>query len=277
MKILRYGHGGLTRTGVLVDGGVQQVSWALRDLFVLSAVGQLPAIEATSAVVPLAEVDLLPPVDPNARVFCVGINYADHQAESADVFVADIPPAPIVFLKASSALCGANADLHLSGQASAEFDWEVELCVVLGAPARDVTVDEARSVIAGYTVINDISARDIQVQHVQWTLGKNTEQATPIGPWVVTADEFDPEPKFDIELEVNGAVKQSASTTQLIFDVPRLISAISRSVPLEPGDIIATGTPGGVGFKRRPPEYLVAGDEVVAHISGIGSLHNHVK
>ncbi len=276
MKILRYVHAGVTRTGVLVDGGVQPVSWSLRDLLVLAAAGQLPMIESASTPVPLAEVGLLPPVDPNARVLCIGINYAAHQAESADVFVADIPRAPIVFAKLSSALCGANADLHLSGEASVEFDYEVELCVVIGAPARDLSVEAAQSVIAGYTVMNDISARDVQVQHVQWTLGKNTEHATPIGPWVVTADEFDPHPTFDLELTVNGAQKQSASTAQLIFDVPRLISEISRSIPLQPGDVIATGTPAGVGFKRHPPEFLTAGDEIVAVISGIGSLHNHV-
>lgn len=277
MQIVRYVSGSRVCIGVVRDQQVFEVDWELRDLLVLAAARQLDTVQLSSSPVPLAEVDLLPPVDPTARIFCAGINYAKHQAESADVFAAEIPTVPIVFMKSHSALCGATSDLVLSPSISTQFDWEAELGVLIGAPARDVPASEAWNVVAGFTVVNDISARDIQVAHVQWTLGKNTERATPVGPAVTTIDEAGPDTEFFVELEVNGVLKQSASTRDMIFDVPQLIATISRAVPLLPGDLIATGTPSGVGFKRQPPEYLSEGDIVVTRIRGLGALENRIR
>jgi acylpyruvate hydrolase len=276
MKIARFLHDGVERTGVVVDDVVYDVDWSVRDLLVLAARGQdLGSI--TGRVWPVDAVTLLPPLAPGGRVFCVGINYLEHQRESADVFVADVPTEPIIFLKDASAMTGPGAVLSLPKDVSEQFDWEAELGVVIGAPARSVAGDEALAVVAGYTVVNDITARDLQTKHVQWTLGKNNYAATPVGPWIVTRDEIGARPELDVTLRVNDEVKQSGNTRDMTFNVARLISTISAITPLMPGDLIATGTPSGVGFKRSPPEFLHDGDVVEARIEGIGAVVNSVQ
>src|SRR6185437_11341368 len=142
--------------------------------------------------------------------------------------------------------------LRVPRSASLEFDWEVELAVVIGSAVSNVDPEDAASAIAGFTIVNDVTARDLQRRHVQWLLGKSVDGATPLGPWVVTRDELGSEPDLEIELRVNGEVKQSARTSELIFGVPEIVATISRTIALRPGDVIATGTPGGVGFKRDP-------------------------
>ncbi|TYL51725.1 fumarylacetoacetate hydrolase family protein [Nocardioides sp. BGMRC 2183] len=277
MKIARYLHDGVERTGAVLDGQVHEIDWSIRDLLVLASLGRDTDLRPTGRSVPADAVTFLPPIAPGGRVFCIGINYLEHQRESADVFVADVPTEPIVFLKDLSAITGADSVLHLPKDVSQQFDWEAELGVVIGAPARAISEEDALSVVAGYTVVNDITARDLQTKHVQWTLGKNNYAATPVGPWIVTKDEVGERPELDVELTVNGELKQSGNTRDMIFDVARLISTLSAVTPLAPGDVIATGTPSGVGFKRTPPEYLQDGDVVEASIAGIGATRNAVQ
>ncbi|MDY6996012.1 MAG: fumarylacetoacetate hydrolase family protein [Actinomycetota bacterium] len=282
MQLVQFVHQGTYRCGYVDGDGddaeVVCLDWSLRDALILLAAGQQERItDAHHGRLPRNEVTLLPPVLPSSRIFCIGINYLDHQVESKDVFIADVPEAPVVFLKDLSSVTGPGDVLELPRSVSTEFDWEAELGVVIGAPARNVSEKEAWDVVAGYTVVNDVSVRDRQLRHVQWTLGKNAPASTPVGPGVVARDVVGVDPDIEVTLRVNGAVKQHAHTRDLIFTIPRLIEEITAVTPLLPGDIIATGTPAGVGFKRTPPEYLSDGDLVETEIAGVGVLSNHIR
>lgn len=276
-RITRYAVDGAPKVGLLDGELVHDLDLSLRDALVLAAAGCADAVarSASGTARPVDELTLLAPVPDGARVFCVGINYLEHQQESADVFAADVPEHPIVFLKDQATLAPPDADILLPAAVSKEFDWEVELGVLIGAPARAATPAQALAAVAGYTVVNDVTARDLQQRHAQWCLGKNVAGSTPVGPAVVLR-EGDEAPDLGLELHVNGVVKQRGRTTDLIFDVATLISVISEVTPLLPGDLIATGTPSGVGFKRTPPEHLADGDVVEASIEGIGTLRNRV-
>ncbi|WP_193044059.1 fumarylacetoacetate hydrolase family protein [Mycolicibacterium baixiangningiae] len=278
MQLVQFVHQGSTRCGYIDGDEIVGLDWSLRDALVLLTAGQTDRItDARAGRVRRSDVALLPPVVPTSRIFCIGINYLDHQEESKDVFMAKVPEAPVVFLKALSSIAGPDDVLELPQSLSTEFDWEAELGVVIGAPARNVSEKEAWDAVAGYTVVNDVSVRDRQVRHVQWTLGKNAPASTPIGPGVVDRDTIGVDPDIEITLRVNGTVKQNAWTRDLIFDIPRLISEISEVTPLLPGDIIVTGTAAGVGFKRTPPEFLRDGDVVEVEIAGVGTLSNRVR
>jgi acylpyruvate hydrolase len=277
MKLVRYLHGGREFCGIANADYVRSIDWTLRDALVLAAAGRDDLCEyGAGAPLKLAEVDLLAPITPTSRIFCAGINYHEHQRESADVFVASTPKEPIVFLKTAAAIAAPNADLPLSATVSQRFDWEAELGVVIGAPARAVDSDRAWDVVAGYTVVNDISARDLQTAHVQWFLGKNVAQATPVGPWIASVSEVGTDPDLEIRLLVDGVLKQEGRSSEMIFDIPRLISTISRVTPLLPGDVIATGTPSGVGFKRTPPEYLKSSQVIEVTVERVGTIRNMV-
>ena len=278
MQLVQYLHQGTTRCGYLDGPDVVAVDWSLRDALVLLAAGQADRICAAHAGrVRRADVVLLAPVLPSSRVFCIGINYLEHQKESEDVFLAKVPEAPVVFLKDLSTITGPDEVLVLPQSLSTEFDWEAELGVVIGAPARGVSEKEAWDVVAGYTVVNDISVRDRQVRHVQWTLGKNAPASTPVGPSIVARDTVGIDPDIELTCRVNGAVKQHAYTRDLIFTIPRLIEEISAVTPLLPGDVIVSGTPAGVGFKRTLPEFLREGDVVEVDIAGVGVLTNTIR
>jgi 2-keto-4-pentenoate hydratase/2-oxohepta-3-ene-1,7-dioic acid hydratase in catechol pathway len=278
LQLVQFVHQGSTRCGYVDGDEIVGLDWSLRDALVLLAAGQTERVtDAWAGRVRRSDVVLLPPVVPTSRVFCIGINYLDHQEESKDVFMAKVPEAPVVFLKALSAIAGPDDVLELPQSLSTEFDWEAELGVVIGAPARNVSEKQAWDAVAGYTVVNDVSVRDRQVRHVQWTLGKNAPASTPIGPGVVDRDTIGVDPDIEITLRVNGTVKQNAWTRDLIFDIPRLIAEISGVTPLLPGDIIVTGTAAGVGFKRTPPEFLRDGDVVEVEIAGVGTLSNRVR
>ncbi|MGB3484772.1 MAG: fumarylacetoacetate hydrolase family protein [Mycobacterium sp.] len=278
MQLVQYVHQGTTRCGYLDDEEIVGLDWSLRDALVLLAAGLAERItDAHVGRLSSSEITLLPPVLPSSRIFCIGINYLDHQQESKDVFLADVPEAPVVFLKDLSTITGPNDVLLLPQSLSTEFDWEAELGVVIGAPARTISRKEAWDVVAGYTVVNDISVRDRQVRHVQWTLGKNAPASTPIGPGIVDRDTIGVDPDIELTCRVNGVVKQHAFTRDLIFDIPQLIEEISAVTPLLPGDIIVSGTPAGVGFKRTPPQFLTDGDVVEVEIAGVGLLSNTIK
>ncbi|CUU54638.1 2-keto-4-pentenoate hydratase/2-oxohepta-3-ene-1,7-dioic acid hydratase (catechol pathway) [Parafrankia irregularis] len=260
----------------LVEGdGLVEIAETLTELIA----GAAPT--ATGRRLDPAHTTLLAPVSGHCRgVFCTGINYTAHQQESAEAFSATVPPHPIIFFKTVSALCGPYDELPLDPAVSPEFDWEGELGVVIGTGGRDIPVARALEHVFAYTVVNDITARDIQRRHQQWHLGKNVDAATPVGPWLVTADEFaDGALPADtvVELRVNGVAKQRAVTADMIFDVATQISVISATTALLPGDVISTGTPAGVGFTRTPPEFLADGDIVETEVTGVGLLRNVVR
>jgi 2-keto-4-pentenoate hydratase/2-oxohepta-3-ene-1,7-dioic acid hydratase in catechol pathway len=206
------------------------------------------------------------PVAGVGKVMCIGLNYSDHAAESGMA----PPPEPILFMKATSALCGPNDPIVLP-KGSEKTDWEVELGVVIGRAAKHVREEEALSHVAGYVVFNDVSERAFQLERAgQWTKGKSCDTFGPVGPWLVTPDEVGDPQRLSMELTVNGEVMQKGSTATMIFSVAHIVSYLSRFMTLHPGDIIATGTPPGVGMGRKPPRYLKAGDVVETRIEGLG-------
>jgi len=202
------------------------------------------------------------------KIVCVGLNYRNHILE----FGRELPDHPTLFAKFTSSLIGAGDEIVLPA-VSDMVDWEAELAVVIGARARHVTESEATDAIAGYSVLNDVSVRDFQNRTLQWLQGKTFEHSTPVGPWLVTRDES-PGPDREITCEVEGELMQKADTADLVFGPAALVSYISAILTLEPGDIIATGTPGGVGAARNPQRFLHDGETVVTRIAGIGELRN---
>jgi acylpyruvate hydrolase len=214
----------------------------------------------------VAALDYAPPVPRPEKVFCVGLNYRTHILEMGR----ELPEYPALFAKFARALVGAHDPVELPA-GSGQVDWEAELGVVIGAEVRHATPEQAEAAIAGYTVVNDVTARDFQYRSVQWLQGKTFERSTPVGPWLVT----DVVPG-EISCEVDGDIVQKADTADLVFSPVDLVAYISQLITLVPGDIIATGTPGGVGHARKPPRYLAEGSELVTRIEGVGELRNTV-
>ena len=209
-----------------------------------------------------------------SKVVCVGLNYRNHITEMGR----DLPEHPTLFSKFSDTLIGATDD-NMRPAETDSFDWEVELAVVIGTTVRRASTKQAEEAIAGFSVLNDITCRDWQFRTREWLQGKNWDSTTPVGPYLVTPDELPGgvRPKVDVSLSVDGAVMQSDNTGDLLFDPVYLVEYISTMIRLNPGDIIATGTPGGVGHARKPEVYLHGGEFVVAEIAGIGALANHVR
>jgi acylpyruvate hydrolase len=216
----------------------------------------------------LVELDYAPLIVDPDKVICVGMNYRNHIAEMGR----EPPEHPTLFAKFRSTLIGANDDITLPA-VSTDVDWEAELAIVIGRRIRDADAASAEAAIAGFTVLNDVSVRDYQNRTPQWLQGKMFEHTTPLGPWLVTPDEA-PGPNRVISCDVNAERMQHADTADLVFDPVTLVAYISSIITLEPGDVIATGTPGGVGAARTPPRFLRDGDEVVTRIEGIGECRN---
>ena len=252
---------------------------SLDALIALDPVARDAALKRTGEAVPLASATLLAPLYPKKNVFCVGRNYLAHAEEGARVRGEELklPTVPTLFTKAPTAITGPDATLHLDGDASQKYDWEAELAVVIGTTCKDVPEADALGVIFGYTCLNDVSARDLQNATTQWFKGKTLDDTCPLGPWIVTADELGDPQTIDVSLRLNGETKQHASTAVMIFPVARVIAYLSRGMTLEPGDIIATGTPEGVGFARTPPEFLKDGDVMEVEIEKIGILRSPVS
>lgn len=226
---------------------------------------------------PLGEVTLLAPIpEPRRNIVCVGLNYAEHVAESRSAVGAEAPKYPVLFTKPPTTVIGPGAEIPWHPHVSTAIDWEVELAVIIGRPGRDITEEDALSHVFGYTVGNDVTARDLQQRHVQWYKGKGLDGFCPLGPHIVTADEIADPQALDLSLRVNGETKQASNTSQMIFPVATLIAAWSAGMTLLPGDILLTGTPSGVGVGRKPPEWLRPGDVVEAEVEGIGVLRNVV-
>lgn len=216
--------------------------------------------------------DLLAPVLTPGAVFCVGLNYRSHILEMGR----ELPPAPTVFTKLPRALTSPYADLVVPAAASERLDYEGELCMVIGRGGRDIPVSEALDAVAGYSVLNDVTMRDFQTRGVQWFAGKSWQEASPWGPTLVTRDGFEGS-EHHLTVNVNGQQRQQAETSDLVFDVAQLVSDLSAIVELYPGDLIATGTPGGVGEAMSPKGYLKDGDVVEVTITGLGTLRNTVR
>ena len=238
---------------------------------------------STGEPIPLADVTLVCPVQPLVRnAFCVGWNYVDHFAEGATARgpggALEIPDRPTFFTKATTAIIGPADPIASHPDVTETLDWEVEFAVVIGQRATDVPEEEAMDVVLGFTVANDVSARNVQRGHGgQWFRGKSLDATSPIGPWVVTRDEFGDVGPQAIRCRVNGETMQSATLADLHFGVPRIIAELSRGLTLLPGDVILTGTPSGVGFARTPPRFLHPGDVVESEIAGIGTIRNVVR
>ncbi|HEU4431539.1 MAG TPA: fumarylacetoacetate hydrolase family protein [Myxococcota bacterium] len=247
-----------------------------RDLAALLAAGPVAlahaarAAAASSARIPLASRALCAPILRPPKFLAIGLNYADHVAEAG----LEAPKHPTVFNKQSTCVAGPNADVHLPRISSA-LDYEGELGFVIGARCRHVPRAHAHEVIAGYLVVNDVSVRDWQLRVPTWTMGKSFDTHGPLGPWLTTADEIDPS-GLRLRTWVNGELRQDSNTKQLIFDCAALVEHLSTAFTLEPGDVVATGTPGGVGIAMKPPRLLKAGDVVRVEIEGLGVLENHV-
>jgi 2-keto-4-pentenoate hydratase/2-oxohepta-3-ene-1,7-dioic acid hydratase in catechol pathway len=218
-----------------------------------------------------ARTRLAAPVPRPPKIVCIGLNYRDHAAESN----LPIPETPTVFAKFQTAVTGHRHPIVLP-KSSVKPDYEAEFAVVIGPGGRHIPEDRWREHVFGYTIANDVSARDFQMATTQWMIGKTFDTFAPIGPAIVTADEIEDPHNLDISLTLSGEVMQSSNTCNLIFGVPKLIAFLSSVFTLEPGDIISTGTPGGVGFARKPPRWLKPGDEVVVRVEGLGELVNPV-
>ena len=246
---------------------------------VLASGGAIPG--PTGEVLAFADVTLHAPLPlPRRNLFCVGRNYHAHAKElSASVFrdnAADPQAWPIVFTKVPECVIGPHDDVQLPGEAvSTQIDYEAELAIVIGIGGRNISRADAPSHVFGYTIVNDVTARDVQMRHQQWDLGKSFDTFCPMGPWIVSADRFDAA-HTRVRCWVNGELRQDAQTADLIFDIPTLIETCSRGITLLPGDVIATGTPAGVGFGLKPPRFLKHGDVVRIEIDGLGTIENRV-
>jgi 2-keto-4-pentenoate hydratase/2-oxohepta-3-ene-1,7-dioic acid hydratase in catechol pathway len=268
------------QTGIIEGDTVRPLDGlvSLADFIASDASARQAAAGRTGPPVPLASVTLRAPLRPHKNVFCVGRNYIAHAEEGARARGEELklPAVPTIFTKAPTAIADPEATLHLDGRVSQRYDWEAELAVVIGKRCKNVTEADALGVVFGYTCLNDISARDLQNATTQWFMGKTLDDTCPLGPWVVTADEVGDPQQLDVTLRLNGTVKQHAGTSSMIFSVARIIAYVTQGTTLEPGDVIATGTPEGVGFARTPPEFMQDGDVVEVEVSKIGVLRNRI-
>ncbi len=233
----------------------------------------------TGAAHDLSNVQLAAPIPrPRKNIMCLGWNYAEHQKETATLRGQDVkaPDYPVIFTKAPTTVNAPYGTIVIDPAVSEQIDWEAELAVIISKGGKNIREEDALSHVFGYTVLNDVTARDLQSRHKQFFKGKSVDGYCPMGPWVVTADEIPDPQQLHLCLRVNGVTKQDGNTNQMVFTVSRIIADLSLGMTLEPGDIIATGTPSGVGFARNPPEYLHDGDVLETEIGGIGMLRNKV-
>lgn len=271
MKLLRVGPNGREKPAILDSkGNFRDVSQLVDDWDGLAL--------ADAVIEQLRKIDLetLPLIPPGSRIgscvanvgkfICIGLNYADHAAETG----AEVPSEPVVFFKATSAICGPNDNLEIPRR-SEKTDWEVELGIVIGKTAKYVTEEDATNHIAGYCVIHDVSERAFQLEGTgQWVKGKSADTFGPIGPWLVTRDEIVDPQNLEMWLDVNGEAMQRGSTSTMVFGVAHIVSYLSQFMSLQPGDVISTGTPPGVGLSRTPQKFLRAGDVVALGVQGLG-------
>ncbi|WP_022953492.1 fumarylacetoacetate hydrolase family protein [Leucothrix mucor] len=277
MKLLRFGPVGAEKPGILDDeGNIRDLSSVIDDVAGSAlddaSLEKIRALDISSLPVVSGEQRLGACVGNVGKFICIGLNYADHAAESG----LDLPEEPVIFFKATSAISGPNDDVEIP-RTSVKTDWEVELGVVIGKHTKYVSPEEALDHVAGYCVVNDLSERDFQIHRSgQWVKGKSCDTFGPIGPWLVTRDEIPNPQDLDMYLEVNGHRYQNGSTKTMHFDVATCISHLSQFMSLQPGDVISTGTPPGVGLGMKPEKYLNAGDKMELGIQGLGVQKQNV-
>ncbi len=273
----RHGH---THPGALLGNEVVSLKEAgFRDILTLIEAGPealkrvevLLAKPPAESIFPLASVNLLAPIPKPTKIICVGLNYRDHAIESK----MEIPKVPTIFSKYTTAVIGAGDNIVLPKN-SEKPDYEAEFAFVVGKGGRHVRKVDWRQYVFGYMNLNDVSARDFQMATSQWMMGKTFDTFAPMGPYLVTADEVPDPHNLDISLTINGETLQHSNTKELIFRIPELIEYLSSVFTLEPGDVVSTGTPSGVGFSHNPPRWLRAGDDVVVRVEGLGELRNPV-
>ncbi|MGB7757286.1 MAG: fumarylacetoacetate hydrolase family protein [Salinisphaera sp.] len=276
MKLLRYGPPGQEKPGVLdADGTIRDISSLVDDI-----AGDTLAPDALDRLRG-QDLSALPVVDPETRVgpcvgnvgkfICIGLNYSDHAAETG----AEVPPEPVIFNKWTSAICGPNDDIEIPRD-SKKTDWEVELGVIIGRGGRYIEPEAAMDHVAGYCVVNDVSEREFQLERSgTWDKGKGCDTFGPIGPWLVTRDEIADPQQLDMWLSVDGKTYQNGSTSTMVYEVAYLVSYLSRFMSLQPGDIISTGTPPGVGAGQSPQVFLRAGQHIRLGIEGLGEQSQH--
>ena len=288
MRLVTFLHNGRQAVGI-ADQALSQVSPLPADVApdMLTLIANYDRLKdglaaAAGVPLPIADVQLLAPIPRPARnVFCVGKNYHEHAKEFAgsgfDSSAKEVvPEAPVIFTKPSSTVIGPGASIPNYLDPTDSTDYEGELTVIIGRGGRGISKQDALSHVFGYTIINDVTARTLQHKHRQWFIGKGIDGFCPMGPLILTADEMPDPTKMQLRTTVNGELRQDASVTDLIFDIPTLIECISAGITLEPGDVLATGTPAGVGLGFKPPRFLKKGDVVAIDVSGIGTLENPV-
>ena len=285
MKIAIFDWNSVRSAGqVNADDGVMERLDVAPDEIASDGVAALIGRETspTGERIPLSDVVLQAPIPrPRRNIFCVGKNYFDHVREFASsgfdsaATKDGLPEAPIVFSKLPDTVIPTGAQIRIDDSVSASIDYEAELAVIIGKAGRKISRENALDHVWGYTIVNDVTARDLQQRHHQWLIGKSQDTFCPMGPWAVTADEIDLA-DTDVKCSVNGELRQDANTRLLMFDVPAIIASISDGITLLPGDVIATGTPAGVGVGFDPPKFLKSGDTVRIEITGIGVLENPV-
>lgn len=281
MKFTSFQHRGAATYGAVIDGHVIDLRPALGhlapDLKALIAQGLLEKAAALAQAsqdrIPLDQVEFLPVIGNPAKIICVGLNYADHVRETGRQLTQS---PPTLFLRVANSQAGHGQAILLPPESSA-LDFEGEIAVIVGKPGRRITEDAAWEHVAGYACYNDASVRDWQQASSQWTAGKNFARTGAFGPWMVTADEIHPNQTMTLVTRLNGQEVQRSTTDLLIHSIPALIAHISCFTELEPGDVIVTGTPGGVGFKRQPPLYMQAGDVVEVEVDALGILRNPIE
>jgi 2-keto-4-pentenoate hydratase/2-oxohepta-3-ene-1,7-dioic acid hydratase in catechol pathway len=290
MKIAAYRYQGQPGVGRVTADGARIEPFQLTPAE--AALGALPIVEAQAAgralpatgmAIALGQVQLTAPIPrPRRNIFCVGKNYHAHAKEFAgsgfdsSAAAGDIPKVPIIFSKVPESVIGPMETIQFPGDVSTAIDYEAELAVIIGQGGKGISKADAMKHVWGYTIVNDVTARDWQGRHSQWLLGKSFDTFCPMGPWLVSADEMDGQ-NTQVKLWVNEELRQDASTRDFIFDIPTVIECISAGITLYPGDIIATGTPVGVGIGFKPPKYLKPGDVVRIEIDGIGRLENPLR
>ncbi len=277
MKLLRYGPKGAEAPGILgADGQIRDLSGIVSDINTAvlgdDSLKRLAAIDPNDLPIVEGTPRLGPCVSGVGKIICIGLNYSDHAAESG----MEVPPEPVIFFKATSAIIGPNDDVYIP-RASEKTDWEVELAVVIGERASYVSEDDAMNHVAGYCVFNDLSERAFQLERSgQWVKGKSCDTFGPLGPWLVTKDEVADPHNLHMTLDVNGHRYQDGSSATMVYQIPHLVHYLSQFMTLEPGDVISTGTPPGVGLGQNPQVYLKEGDVMDLSIEGLGSQRQTV-
>lgn len=277
MKLFRHGHNGSEKPGIVAnDGSLRDLTGIVDDVsgVTLSDQGLATLRKIDAMTLPLVSEGTRfgPCVAGTGKFICIGLNYADHAAESGLA----VPPEPVIFMKATSAICGPN-DPIIIPRTSEKTDWEVELAVIIGTKAKYVSEADALKHVAGYAITNDVSERAFQIERSgQWTKGKSCDNFGQLGPYLVTRDEVNDPQSLSMWLSVDGEIMQNGSTKTMVYGVAFLVSYLSQFMTLHPGDVISTGTPPGVGLGKKPPRYLKAGEVVELGIEGLGQQRQDV-